>query len=284
MSRRPILILGANSLVAHWLLPRLAAAGWQAHSVGRSERAMHRADLSQPASLAAIPAAAFAISLAPLWLLPPALAALHQRGVRRLIAFGSTSSVGKAASPDAKERAVAQRLSDAEQALFAAAAACGMAVTLFRPTLIYDGERDANVSRLAALLAHWHVLPLVGNGCGRRQPVHADDLAVACLQALETPATFGQGYDLPGGETLTYRQMAARIAAAHALRAWLLPVPAWLAQALLRLARCLPGFADISVGMVLRPAQDLTFDAEPARRDFGYAPGAFRPAPGGARR
>lgn len=277
MSGRPILILGANSLVAHWLLPRLAAAGWQARTVGRSTSAMHHADLSQPASLATLPPADYAISLAPLWLLPPALAALKERGVRRLLAFGSTSAVGKAASPDAKERAIATRLAEAEAALFAAAADAGIAVTLFRPTLIYDGVRDGNVTRLAALLGRWHLLPLVGGGRGLRQPVHADDLAVACLQALEAAATYGQRYDLPGGETLSYRQMAARIAAARGIHAWLPTVPAWLARALFAVARRLPGFTDISMGMVLRPAQDLVFDAAPAQRDFGYAPGLFRP-------
>jgi nucleoside-diphosphate-sugar epimerase len=277
MDRRPLLLLGANSLVAHWLLPRLAAAGWQALTVGRSASAMHRADLGRPDTLNALPAAGHAISLAPLWLLPAALPALRQSGVRRLLAFGSTSAVGKAASPDAKERAVAQRLAEAEAALFAAAAEAGIAVTLFRPTLIYDGLRDGNVARLAALLGRWHLLPLVGGGRGLRQPVHADDLAVACLQALEASTSHGRRYDLPGGETLSYKEMARRIAAARGIRAWLPTVPAWLARALFAVARRLPGFTDISLGMVLRPAQDLVFDGTPAQRDFGYAPGLFRP-------
>jgi nucleoside-diphosphate-sugar epimerase len=117
--------------------------------------------------------------------------------VRRLIAFSSTSAATKADSAEPEERAVAARLRDGEAAVQAFCDARGVAWTVFRPTLIYAEGRDANVSRLARLIARWRVFPLAGEGRGRRQPVHAEDLALACLQALDRPETFGRRYDLP---------------------------------------------------------------------------------------
>lgn len=287
---KPLLLLGASSLVGHWLPPRLAAAGYSVHAVSRQARPAghpaahwHQADLlaaGQPlAELLAqhhlTKPELTVITLFPLWHLPPLLAQLPAGC--RLIAFGSTSAVGKADSPDAQERALAQRLVEAENALFAAATQHGIATTLVRPTLIYDGVRDANISRLARLLGRYRVLPLVDGAPGGRQPVHADDLAAACVQILQSPATVGQRYDLPGGDTLSYRQMVERIAQAHGWQVWLPTVPAAPLLLALRLLRRHPRWQDVSDGMVTRQRQDLLFDAGPAQRDFGYAPGPFRP-------
>ena len=69
---------------------------------------------ARPGAGAAAGAAA-ALSLSPIWLLPRGAAGAGRRpGVRRLIAFSSTSRFTKADSPEPAERAVAARLADGE--------------------------------------------------------------------------------------------------------------------------------------------------------------------------
>jgi len=277
--KRQILVLGATSLVGHFALPQLAAAGFAPVALSRRPQPPGPSVVWEQKNLVepdlTLPEAEGALSLAPIWLLPPALPALRRAGVRRLIAFSSTSRFTKAGSPEPAERAVAERLSEGEAVTRDFCEAAGIAWTLFRPTLIYAEGQDHNVSRLAALIRRFRVLPLAGSGAGRRQPVHADDLAGACLQAFDRPESFGRAYDLPGGETLTYRAMAVRIFHGLRLRPRIVSLPPALWRVGLRLAGpLLPG---VTAAMGERMAEDLVFDGAAATRDFGWSPRPFRP-------
>jgi nucleoside-diphosphate-sugar epimerase len=195
----------------------------------------------------------------------------------RVVAFGSTSLDVKVASIDPAERDLARRLAEGERAVFAAAAARGAGATLLRPTLVYGAGRDQTLTRIAAIARRWGWMPLPRGACGLRQPVHVDDLSAAALAACDAAATHGRAYALPGGETLPYREMVARVLAALETPATLVELPAPLfnaaAWALRFAGRAGPGEA-----MVARLRSDLVFDLAPASRDFAYAPRAFRPS------
>src|SRR5688500_17762399 len=174
-------------MVAHYLIPRLRHAGYEVHAVRRRPPAStppagvvwHVADLAHGVPDA--PAACVLIQLAPLWLAPPLIRALAGRGLRRVIAFGSTSRFTKKHSPDARERETAARLTAAEADVRRDCTEAGVPWTIFRPTLIYGGGRDRNVSTIAAFIRGFGFAPVVEGGRARRQPVHADDLAAASL-------------------------------------------------------------------------------------------------------
>jgi nucleoside-diphosphate-sugar epimerase len=287
-----VLVLGATSLIGRFALPRLAAAGVEALAISRrgpststppALQAGHppdsgggrwvRADLQAPDLL--LPQAPAALSLSPIWLLPGALPALERAEVRRVVAFSSTSVFTKADSPEPEERAVAARLAAGEAELERFCAARGIGWTVLRPTMIYAEGLDQNVSRLARLIARFGVFPLAGEGGGRRQPVHADDLAGAALEALRRPATAGRSYDLPGGETLTYREMVGRIFEGLGRRPRVVTVPPGLWRLGLRMAGArLPG---VNVAMGARMGADLVFDDGAARAELGWAPRPVRP-------
>jgi nucleoside-diphosphate-sugar epimerase len=279
----PVVVLGPTSLVGRFLLPRLAAAGERAIAVSRRGAPADlkgfadwvEADIEGADWPARAPACATVFALSPLWVTAKALSALQARGMSRLVAFSSTSVSTKAASSEASERTVATRLADAEAAVARFCEVEGVAWTLLRPTMIYAEGRDANITRLARLIARWRVLPLAGDGRGLRQPVHADDLAEGAIAAATRPQTFRGAYDVPGGETLSYREMARRLFEAQGLRPRILPVPlfAWR----LGLAAARPFLPGATAAMGERMAADLTFDGEPAARDFGWSPRPFHP-------
>ncbi len=274
-----VLVLGATSLIGGYLERSLADAGVRYTQVSRAPPPLDlcwlQADLGDPDLAARLPATHLVYSLSPIWLLPPALDALKAAGMRRLVAFSSTSVFTKANSPDASEREVAARLAQAEAAVIAFCEANGVAWTILRPTLIYDEGRDGNVSRLAALVRRFGVLPVSGRGGGLRQPVHAQDLALGAVAAAGAKAAHQTAYDLPGGETLTYREMAGRIFDGMNKRRLILQLPAWLWAAIfVAVRRFLPG---ATAAMGRRMATDLTFDGSPAARDFGWAPRPFNP-------
>jgi nucleoside-diphosphate-sugar epimerase len=274
------LVFGASGQIGTPLLARLRAARWEVDAVSRGARANApglrwlRGDLAHCDGLPAGVDAIF--SCGPLdhfsrWY------ATCRIDAARVVAFGSTSATAKAASGDAHERDLARRLREGEEGVFAAARARGAAATLLRPTLVYGAGRDRTLARIAgfARRRRWMVLPSVATGL--RQPVHVDDLAEAAMRACDAPASHGRGYDLPGGETLPYREMVARMLAAMRPPARLLELPApWFAAALAG-ARWLgkaEGIGDAAIG---RLRENLVFDAGPAARDFGYAPRRFDP-------
>ena len=276
----PVLVLGATSLIGGFLTQRLTAASVACVEVSRRaprlDRRWLQADLGDPDLAAKLPPLEIVFSLSPIWLLPAALPALKAGGMKRLIAFSSTSRFTKLESPEASERAVARALAEGEDEVSAFCAAHGVAWTILRPTLIYAEGQDGNVSRLAAMVRRFGWLPISGGGDGLRQPVHADDLAAGAILAAHSPAARNKAYDLPGGETLTYHQMVERIFESLGRPPLILPLPPALWRAAFTLARPLLSGATAAMGM--RMGKDLAFDGGPAARDFGWVAREFRPS------
>jgi nucleoside-diphosphate-sugar epimerase len=230
------------------------------------------ADLASLDSFPA-PSADVLIHTAPIWLLPARLYRFANGGVKRVIAFSSTSIVGKRDTTSAAEQAVVQGLVTAEDRLRRIAEDVGIQLTLLRPTMIYGMGFDGNISRMARTIRKLGFLPIYNPANGLRQPVQARDLAEAALTVWQNPKTFGKTYNLAGNEVLTYRQMVERLFVHLGMKPRLVSLP-FLPQFLDFLIACLP-FAHINGDVARRMNRDLAFDNGPAREDFGYSPHGF---------
>ena len=267
-----ILLFGASGPVGRFLLPLLTA---RQHVVPVSRTPAGAdtgwlcADIND--ERVAWPAAESVISLGPL----DAFAAwLERRGdaaPRRILALSSMSAEAKRDSIDAAERALAERLRDAEARVLACAAGLGGAATLFRPTLIYGAGTDRSLAPIARFARRYRILPVPIGARGLRQPVHARDLAKACLAALDAPATYGKVYELGGGERLRFDALLKRLAQAMPGPILRAPVP----LAALRLMARLHPAGGIARAAITRLREPLVADNSAAQRDFGYQPGAF---------
>ena len=195
-TERTVLVLGANSMIAFYLIPQLRAAGYHVHVTSRSDVDIEGVVVHKLSDQNAIPECATIISLLPISLLviPVFHDLLCRDSVRRIIAFSSTSVLTKQYSDDANEQNLVTALREGEAALWRVGEKTdnAPATTLFRPTMIYDGVRDHNVTRIAEWLRRFHGFPLIAQGKGLRQPVHAEDLAHAVLQVLNAPASYGE--------------------------------------------------------------------------------------------
>lgn len=282
--RGRVVVLGATNMIAGFLLPRLVASGYETLAVARRPLPPMPGVASDRVDFAAdgpwrVPAGAAVVSVLPLALLAAALPRLAR--ARSVTAIGSTSLFSKADSDDAKDRATARKLGEAEAALATWAAREGVAWTVLRPTLVYDGFGDRNIARMIRTVRRLRVLPIARPSHGLRQPIHADDIATAILAALDNPRAAGQAFNIAGGEVLTYRAMAERVFASQGLppRFVALPVP-WLRFAFGTAARMgilrETGFGS---AVFARMNQDLVFDVAAGLDVLGYAPRAFAPPP-----
>lgn len=215
---------------------------------------------------------------APLWLLAGRVAALADRGVNRIIALSSTSVLSKRASTSEKERRLADALERAETRILEQSAHRNVNTTLFRPTMIYGFGRDANVSAIAGFIRRYGFFPVAGPASGRRQPIHADDVAEALTAAILCQASFGKTYSLAGGETLTYHDMVDRIFDGLGKSRRTLAVPSSLYRLVLDLVSVF--LKGVSGEMAGRMNVDLVFDDAEARQDLSFSPQRFLEQPG----
>lgn len=115
----------------------------------------------------------------------------------------------------------------------------GIPWTIFRPSVIY-GPGDEFINTLATLVKAAPVVPVVGTGESKFQPVSVREVARAFIRALDDPATAGQTYDLGGGATYSYEEMLDVIAKQLGVKKPKVHVPIGLMRTVVSLSRPLP--------------------------------------------
>src|SRR5437588_10723303 len=78
--------------------------------------------------------------------------------------------------------------------------------TILRPSIVF-GPEDQFFNRFAALAMASPVLPLIGGGETRFQPVYVGNVADAVMRCLDDPATAGRTYELGGPKVYTFRAL-----------------------------------------------------------------------------
>jgi nucleoside-diphosphate-sugar epimerase len=215
------------------------------------------------------------LSLAPLSVLPNYFSLMTQHQIRRLVVLSSTSRFTKNHSTDPSEQAMVKCLIDTEEQLQQWAADNNVEWIILRPTLIYGYGKDTNISEIARFIKRFGCFPVFGKAQGFRQPIHADDVASACLAALKTKHILNKAYNIAGAEKLTYRDMVTRIFVALNKQPRLITVPIGAFKLAMFFFRVFPRYRHWKPAMAERMNQDLAFDYSEAERDLGFKPRAL---------
>jgi NADH dehydrogenase len=101
--------------------------------------------------------------------------------------------------------------------------------TIFRPSIVF-GPEDDFFNKFAAMARISPVLPLVGGGHTRFQPVFAGDVANAIVTAVDGKARPGTIYELGGPEVKTFKELMQYVLATIGRSRLLLPLPFALAK------------------------------------------------------
>jgi len=217
------------------------------------------------------------VCLSPIITLHNFFETFERSGAKRVVALSSTSLLTKAESSDPKDRLLSQQLADSEVRLAAWAKKTNVEWVILRPTMIYGLGRDRNVSRISNLISRFGFFPLLGAGKGKRQPVHVEDVATACMLTAIKSTKVNCSYNISGGEILSYREMVGRIFMANNKKPRFIIIPRLLFATALTCVKWLPVFSGVSVAMAERMSQDMSFDHSAAKDDFGFSPRLFSP-------
>jgi len=101
--------------------------------------------------------------------------------------------------------------------------------TILRPSVVF-GPDDNFFNQFATLARHFPVLPLIGGGKTKIQPVYVGDIAAAMMQIAQNPSLRGKTYDLGGPRTYTWREIMQLVCRETQRHRSLLPVPYSLAM------------------------------------------------------
>jgi uncharacterized protein YbjT (DUF2867 family) len=122
----------------------------------------------------------------------------------------------------------------------AAARAAVPGAIIFRPSVVF-GVEDDFTNRFASLARFSPMLPLIGGGGTRLQPVFVGDVAGAVAAAVDGRARAGATYELGGPEVMTLRDILVFILKTIERERLLLPLPFALAKLNAMLLQFAPG-------------------------------------------
>jgi len=101
--------------------------------------------------------------------------------------------------------------------------------TILRPSVVF-GPEDQFTNRFAALARMSPMLPLIGGGLTKMQPVYVGDVAAAVAETVDGKAKAGATYELGGPEVLTMREIMEVILAITERNRTLISLPFGLAK------------------------------------------------------
>jgi NADH dehydrogenase len=136
--------------------------------------------------------------------------------------------------------------------------------TILRPSVVF-GPEDQFTNRFAALARMSPVLPLIGGGVNRMQPVYVGDVATAVADAVDGRTKPGGTYELGGPEALTMREIMEAILAITERRRMLVSLPFGLAKLQALFLQFAPGVLKLTPDQVaLLRSDNVVSDAAKA--------------------
>ena len=261
-------LIGATSFVGESLIPILIKDNRKVFSFSRKNPNLP--DVSKIEEW---------ISVAPIAALPQYFSMFERYGIKKIVVLSSTSRFTKTNSYDPAEQAIAKNLIEGEERLEKWANSKGVEWVILRPTLIYGLGKDKNIVEIVRFIKRFKFFPIFGKASGLRQPIHVDDVAGACLAALNSNVAKKHAYNISGNEVLTYKEMVRRLFIGLGYKPIFIPIPLTLFKIGVWFLHFIPRYKLWSSAMAERMSFDLVFDHSEAKSDFAFSNRAFNVKP-----
>jgi NADH dehydrogenase len=145
--------------------------------------------------------------------------------------------------------------------------------TIIRPSIVF-GPEDQFFNRFAAMAQLSPVLPLIGGGNTRFQPVYVGDVADGIMAVIGKPEAAGKNYEFGGPATYSFKALMEILTAEIGAHRLLVPVPWGLARFQATLAEFVPGKPLTRDQVELLKYDNVLSGACPGLGDLGIVPSA----------
>jgi uncharacterized protein YbjT (DUF2867 family) len=285
-----ILVTGANGFVGRNLVRRLQKDGTAVRALVRSAAKAARlrdlgaelvdGDISNLSSLeAAMKGCAKVIHLVGIIQEAPGVTfkGVHVDGTRNLLEAAKKEGVrhfiyqsALGSRPNAKSQYHRTKW-EAEELVRAS----GLPFTILRPSLIY-GPGDLFTIRLSEMIRLSPVLPVIGSGRSRIQPIFIDDVNECIRKIVTSDSYFNEIYEIGGPEQLTYEEVTKAIAAALGIKRPTVHMPMFFMRTLAKVAETVLPKAPVTTDQLIMLQEDNVCDMRDIREVFGIEPVKFR--------
>jgi NADH dehydrogenase len=244
-----VTVFGGSGFIGRYVVRRLAREGWQVRvAVRRPDQALFlktaghvgqvtpvAANVRDSGSVrAAISGAAAVVNLVGILFQagPQRFEAVHAQGAANIAAASAAAGIRalahiSAIGADPQSPAAYARSKAGGEA--GVSKACP-AATIFRPSIVF-GPEDDFFNRFAKMALLSPVLPLIGGGTTRFQPVYVLDVAEAIARAVENPeAHAGKTYEFGGPRIYSFRELMSLMLAEIGRKRCLCSIPFALAS------------------------------------------------------
>jgi NADH dehydrogenase len=153
--------------------------------------------------------------------------------------------------------------------------ASGIAFTILRPSLIY-GPGDQFTSRLSEAIRLSPVLPVIGPGISKVQPIYIEDVVSCIVQAVTSDCCLNEMYEIGGPEQLTYEEVTRQIAGAMGARRPAMHIPLLFMKAAAKVFESALPRPPVTTDQLIMLQEDNVCSLRDIRDAFGLEPMPFR--------
>ncbi len=151
----------------------------------------------------------------------------------------------------------------------------GIPYTILRPSLIY-GPGDQFTVRLVDLIRLAPVLPVIGSGKSKVQPLFIDDVVTCILRAVTSERFFNKSYEIGGPEQLTYEEVTVAIAEAMDVKRSIVHMPLFFLKTAAVLLETVLSKPPVTRDQLIMLQEDNVCSMRDIRDAFGIEPMRFR--------
>jgi uncharacterized protein YbjT (DUF2867 family) len=151
----------------------------------------------------------------------------------------------------------------------------GIPSTVLRPSLIY-GPGDQFTIRLSEMIRLSPVLPIIGSGGSKVQPIFISDVVACIVKAVAGDAYLNELYELGGPEQLTYEEVTRAIAAALGVSRPALHLPLFFMRSMARALETVLPKPPVTTDQLIMLQEDTVCSMKDIRDAFGIEPVPFR--------
>ena len=147
----------------------------------------------------------------------------------------------------------------------------GLPYTIFRPSVMF-GEGDEFVNSLAGMLKSAPVMPIIGSGRNRFQPIAVDDVATCLALAVGREDLKGRTIELGGPDQLSYNEMVSVVARTLGSRRLRIHVPVWMMYIAAAIMQRLLPRAPITTDQLRMVSLRNVAEPDVVENTFGFTP------------
>jgi len=153
--------------------------------------------------------------------------------------------------------------------------ASGISFTILRPSLIY-GPGDLFTLRLADIIRRSPVLPVIGSGKTKVQPLLIDDMVSCLVKTVANDCCLNEIYELGGPDQLTYEEVSRAIADALGVNRPSMHVPVYLMKPVAHILETVLPRPPVTTDQLIMLQEDNVCSMRDIHDAFGIEPTGFK--------